>query len=409
MIDRLRFGLAPFLFAMLAAAPQLCGQQAVRVVRPERTDLREGARLPGRLLPEASVMLRARVTGVLAEIPVDHGSPVGAGGLLARLDVPELHAAVKQRQATLAEAEAGVADAQAAVAVAAADVTSAESKLAACTAEIELARIIHERKRRLLDQRGATREQVDEAQGRLRIAQARGEAAQAAIVAAAARSTAAESAVVSAQARRDSEVAALDAARIQLGFAELTSPFVGVVVRRHLDPGELVQRDETVIVEVQRTDRLRAEMHVPERDAVKVRPGTTVDMQFDALPEAPRSATVSRVSGSVTAQGVMKVEVDLDNADGSLLPGMFVYANIILRVADGALTVPATSVRQDAQGSYVLVVEASTARRRAVQVGYDNGVRAEIVGGVTEQDRVVLSRQVVDGAAVRAVEDQEQR
>ena len=388
---------------LLAVVTELPGQEAeiVEFIAPARTSVREEVRLPGRLLPDVSMRLQARVTGVLQEIPVDYGTAVNAGDLLARLYVPELDAAVKQSEAGLVAAAAGVADAEAALTVATSDVTSAESKLAGLAAEIELARIIHRRQVLLLEQRGATREEVDEALGRLRLPQARGQAGEATVVAAQARRSAAEFMVASAEAGQLSATVALAAARIEAGFAELVSPFAGVVVRRELDPGSLVRADQTVICEVQSTSRLRAELHVPERDAVNVKPGTLVEMEFDALPNAERQAAITRVARSVTTQGVMLVQIDLDNSDGALLPGMFVYASLVMREAD-ALTLPSALLRTDAEGTFVFVAEGDVARRRAVVIGYDNGIQVEIVKGLSVQDRVIRGSNLVEGAKIRA-------
>ncbi|MEC7583011.1 MAG: efflux RND transporter periplasmic adaptor subunit [Planctomycetota bacterium] len=397
-------------FALVALATELPGQEAeiVEFLAVERTALREEVRLPGRLLPEVSTMVQARVTGVLQEIPVDYGTTVAAGDLLARLHVPELDAAVKQREADLVAATAAVADAEAALTVAISDVASAQSKLVGLVAEVDLARILHQRKVVLEELRGATREEVDEALGRLRVAEARSQAGQAAVAAAQARQSAAEFMVASAEADRLSAVAALEAAMIQTGFAELVSPFAGVVVRRELDPGALVRADQTVICEVQNTDRLRAELHVPERDAIHVKPGTAVEMTFDALPNVVREAAVSRVARSVTAQGVMVVQVDIDNSNGALLPGMFAYTSLVMRQAD-AWTLPSALLRRDAVGVFVFVAESGVARRRAVVVGYDDGNRVEILEGLTEQDRVVRGSNLADGAKVRAARDARQK
>ena len=207
--------------------------------------------------------------------------------------------------------------------------------------------------------------------------------------------------VASAEAGQLSATVALAAARIEAGFAELVSPFAGVVVRRELDPGSLVRADQTVICEVQSTSRLRAELHVPERDAVNVKPGTLVEMEFDALPNAERQAAITRVARSVTTQGVMLVQIDLDNSDGALLPGMFVYASLVMREAD-ALTLPSALLRTDAEGTFVFVAEGDVARRRAVVIGYDNGIQVEIVKGLSVQDRVILGSNLVEGAKIRA-------
>lgn len=387
----------------LVLGSTVLAQTLVQVVQPVRADLSRQASRPGTVIPEASFDLKARVSGYVLEIPVDDGSEVSKGDLLARLAVPELDAELVQAQAQLAEAEAAIGDADAAMGVARAGVKRAQAEVQICDADIQLLELILRRQQALLEKRGATQEELDEALGQLAMGRARGVATLAAVETAEALVEAATLAVVSAKARRDSKAAQAEGIRAQVGFATLTCPFeTAVVTRRYLHTGALVQEEESVILSLARVDRVRVEIAVPEREALLVRPGTPVDLRFDALPGFTIQADISRTTRSLSASKVMTVQVDLDNPDGVFIPGMFLYASILLQEQDGVLTLPASAVRSDQQGvSHVFVVTDGVAQKRNIQTGSDNGIRFAVLQGLTEEDVVIVGGNVKDGSAVR--------
>ena len=397
--------LALTVLAVVFSSP-LHAQQTVPVVRAVRGALAEKARLPGRVLPDAQLSLRARVTGYLTELPVDIGATVKQGDLLARLHVPDLESALRMAAAATVEAAAAIADAEAGLAVAKADAARAEADTGAARVEAEVATLLLQRRQALAEKRGATQEEVEEAVGRERLAQARVEAAMAAVAAARARVDAAGQKVSAATAGRDSKAAALDAAQAQLAFAELRCPFLtATVVARRLDPGALVHADDTVLLELQQVDKVRLEIRAPERIVSHVRAGTQVDITFDAYADAPRSATITRVAGALDASGTMLAQIDLRNDDGALLPGMFANVQVLLRSSEAAITIPSTALRVGAGGKrHVVLARDGRAQRVEVETGADDGTRIEITRGLDDGDAVITGPAPADGAAVRALE-----
>lgn len=404
--SNMRIPRAVLLLFLALPVADLAGQTPVLVAHPIRTTVRQESGLPGALIPEERLELRARITGYLGEIPVDHGTEVRQGDLLARLDVPDLDARVAQAAAALAEADAAVADAEAALELAHARVDEARGGVAVCAADIALAEVQARRTRSLVEKQGATPQELDEAQGRLAMANARGQMADAALATATAAVQAAQASVKSAEARRGSRAAEHLEARTMLGFARLDCPLDRAVVTwRRLDPGALVRRDDTVILELQRVDKLRAEFHVPERDAVRVRAGTPVDLRFDALADEPVQAVISRLTRSITSAKKMVVQVDLDNGKGRLLPGMFVYATLLLQSADGVLTLPSRSIHTDAGGThYVLVAADGVTKKVPVVTSTDNGIRVQVDAGLDGDEQVIVAGDVNAGDPVRAME-----
>jgi RND family efflux transporter MFP subunit len=263
-----------------------------------------------------------------------------------------------------------------------------------------------DRMQKLVEKQGATQQELDEAEGRLAMARARGQMAEAALATAEARARTAEASVKSAEARRASRVAEVGEIRSMLAFARLHCPLErGVVTWRRLDPGALVQKDESVILELQRIDRVRVEFHVPERDVSRVGAGTPVDLRFDALSDQPMQGAVTRTARAITRSKVMVVQVDIDNADGRLVPGMYVYANLLLESADGVLTLPARAVHSDGNGKHhVLVAVDGVARKVPVTVGADNGIRVQVDSGLSGGEAVIVAGNVDPGDPVRAME-----
>lgn len=399
----IRFFRALWCAALSTAGP--LAQRPVPVVRPERTELVREAKLPGTVIPDERLELEARVTGYLAEIPVDYGSVVSKGDLLARLAVPDLEAEIHRARMAERQAEAAIGDAEAAVEVAQAGIEKARAAVEVCEAEVRLKDVLARRTRSLFEHNSATRKELDQADGALAMAKARCRAAAAEVLVAETTKKAAEKALESARALlglRRAEVARLVT---ELGFATLRCPFErAVVTARRIDRGALVRKETTRILSLARVDRVRVEIEVPERDAVFVGPGTPIDLRLDARPSELIHAAVSRTSRSLTRSRVLRVQIDLDNPDDRLLPGMFLYARLHLTKGKPVLTVPARALHTPADGSpFVFVAEGGRARRIEVRTGPQVGARVAILGGLTGKEFVILAGDFHDGEPIRAV------
>ncbi len=393
----------------LGLTAEAVAQTSCIVVRPLRASASQRAGLPGRLVADQQVSLRARVTGYVTAVPVDHGSKVKLNDPLVLLDVPELVAEVEMAKAALAEANAAVLDAEAALELSRSKVIEAAGAVTVCKAEAKLANVAAGRTRKLIEVNGATPQDLEEAEAAVEIADARGAVANAALVTARSAVKAASARIGSADARVTSRKAKLKAAMMIAGFATLKCPYqTAVVTMRYVDPGALVKMNDTVMLDVARVDRLRAEFHVPERDAVHIKPGVTkVDLRIDALTGegATMEATVSRATSSINKANVMIVQVDIDTKEGKLLPGMFIYASILLVTEDGVLTLPANTLHLDDDGKhYVLVAADGVAKKVAVELKGDDGIRVQIEKGLTGDEQVIAAGLVEPGDAVRIAE-----
>ena len=116
-------------------------------------------------------------------------------------------------------------------------------------------------------------------------------------------------------------------------YTKIVAPFDGVVTRRGVSPGDLVQAATagrtTVLFTLQRTDRLRVACDLPEAGSASVHVGDPAEVRFPAIGGDATRASVTRVAGAVNpSTRTMRVEIDLDNRDGRLRPG--IYAQVTL-------------------------------------------------------------------------------
>ncbi len=382
---------------------------AVKTVAVQSTSTERTTVQPATVLPYYRAEIRAKVSGYVRELSVDIGDFVEVGAPLAKLDVPELDAQVPVIEARISRALAEENRATSQVALAASSVQAAEALVDRASAEqgqvtASLAAANSELSRTQdLVQRGSLQAKLmDESRLRRDSQQARGTAVTSTIASAEAevdvtraQHAAAEADLQAAQADTLIARRQLDELRTQLDFATLTAPFTGVITERNIAPGDLVknEHDATSLLVVSQIDKVRIHIPVPEIDAPLIAHGSTVKLSFPSFAaEEPLSATVTRFSGTLDpSTRSMLVEVEVDNAQRKLLPGMFGQATITLSNNLAVNSLPARAIRFDEQGkAYVYVVAPDeTIAIVPIATGADNGHVIEVLSGVKDGDRVV--------------------
>jgi membrane fusion protein (multidrug efflux system) len=365
---RSRPGLAaiPALALVLPAAAWAQEQLSVELAEVESGRLEQTTILPGELRPYQEVDVRARVMGFVERIPVDRGSRVGKGDLLAELSAPEL-------DAREAEAEA--------------EVTAAEASLAEAEARLAASASTYERLSKAAQTPGVV------AGNDLVLAQKTAEADRAR-VAALSRSV-------------EASRAARASVRQMTDYLRVTAPFGGVVTERRVHVGTLVGpgADDDYLVRLEEVGHLRLVTPVPERYAAGVRKGTEVSFTVSAHPGETFTAVVSRPALSVSTETrTMAVESDVDNHDGRLAPGMYAEVTWTLSRERESLFVPRTAVAETTERQFVIRVRDGKAEWVDVRRGDFQGDRVEVVGQLSPGDRVVLraTDEIRPGAAIAA-------
>jgi len=317
---------------------------AVRIVAGQSTapttqaapDAAASIVVPGNVAAFYMADLFAKESGYLSELKVDIGDHVKKGDLLAVIDNPELQQqligfeamlAAKQEQAKAAEA--GVQQANALLDV-------AKRQLAALQADRDLMQATLKRQEELFKQKAATNQQIDETRAKAQVAGATADVGQAKIASAQADVRASEAA--RAVAMSQVQVTAADVARTKtlLGYTKIIAPFDGVITRRQVSPGDLVQAATTsrtsALFTCQKLDVVRIFCDVPETNVAKIRVGMKADVRLSGNSAKPILAAVTRLSGAMDpSTRTMRVEIDLPNPEEAMRPGM--YAQVTLHLA----------------------------------------------------------------------------
>jgi RND family efflux transporter MFP subunit len=210
--------------------------------------------------------------------------------------------------------------------------------------------------------------------------------------------------VDNAQAAMSVAQANANSAATQLSYARVTAPFTGIITQRFLDPGAVVTANNATLFTLMDLDSMRVFINVLERDIPAVTPGRKASTTVDAYPGKPFDGVVTRSSQALDpSTRTMMVEIDVPNRDHTLKAGMFSRVILVIGERPNALTVPTQAVLGDSSGHWVFTVaENNVARRIPVQTGIEQNNRTEITTGLTGQERIIVVGQqyVKDGAPV---------
>jgi RND family efflux transporter MFP subunit len=341
------------------------------VMKVERRDLGVDLTLAGAFKPFQAVDIHAKVAGYIKEIYVDVGSHVKEGQTLAILEVPEL-------AAQLAGADAAVRRSKEEIRQAEGDLTRAKSSYSAAHA-------MYERLSQAAQQRPGlvAQQDVDDAQAKDLGGQAQVASAQAAL-------DSAEQALQVAQATQRQYTALAD-------YTKITAPFTGVVTVRYADTGSLIaagtssSTQSEPVVRLAQISMLRLVLPIPESIAGGIRLGGPVRVHVEALNQ-DYVGKVSRFADALDEQTrTMHTEIDFQNSDGKLLPGMYVEAKVPPALRKEVLTVPLEAVEINGTEGTVLVVNGQNVlEERNVHLGLQGSTHIEALTGLTEGERVVI-------------------
>jgi len=323
--------------------------QYVKVASPRLASNGQTLQLPGTLQGAVQAPIAARASGYLKRWYKDIGSPVAKGELLAEIETPEI-------------------DQQLSQALAARDQAASSLVLAKSTLE----RWEALRRRDAVSQQELDERRSAESQARANLAAA------------------------------DANVERL---RQLEGFKRVTAPFAGIITRRNVDTGDLIDAGGgagRALFVLTQNDSLRIYVSVPQTYAQLVRPGQSVTV---SQAEVARSfeGKVARTAGSIdAATRTMQVEIALPNRDGLLLPGAYVQVGLPLVGTQGML-ISANTLMIRADGIRVAKVDAQGRVKLAtVKIGRNFGDSVELLEGVDTTDRLVLnpSDSLADGDQV---------
>ena len=302
--------------------------------------------LSGRLSPFRSADVRARVAGIVQRRLYEEGSDVGQGQVLFQIDPAQLQASLSAAQAGLASAQANAANAHSAAA----------------------------RARQLAPARFISATDLDNALATERSAGAAVQQAQAAV----------------------------QAARINLGYATVRAPIAGRAGQQQVTEGALVgEGGATLMTTVDQIDPLYVEFSIAADDLAKLRARAVAEG------EGSREVKVKLADGSFYSQsgtvdfaadvvdpatGAVALRARLPNPDHLLLPGTFVTVQASLGEQRNAFRVPQLAVQRDGQGAYVLVIgQDGMVVRKGITANLMQGSDWIVSDGVAPGDQVIVS------------------
>lgn len=351
-----------------AAAPA----RSVVVTRVDWRDLERVVTVTGSFLAHESATLSVKVPGRLRTINVDLGSMVEAGEVLAQIDPGDYEIRVRQAEAAVAQARATIG----LMPEGTNDVVDVESTSAVreARAVLEEATTQRERHRNLSSAGLVSASELDTVEAAYKVALNRS-----------------QSAVEEVR----TKMATLVQRRAELAFAlkqlsdtSMRAPFAGAVQRREAGLGEYVAAG-TPIVTLVRLDPLRLRLEVPEREAAAVRHGQPLRLRVEGYTNL-WTGRIARLSPALNeANRMLIIEADLPN-DGTLRPGLFVRADIVVNDRDPGLTVPATAVVAFAGLEKVVVVQEGKAVERTVTTGRSGPGWVEVRSGLRAGETIVV-------------------
>jgi RND family efflux transporter MFP subunit len=327
----------------------------VAVAKVSREDLAQTVTLSAEFHPYQQVALHAKIAGYLQSIAVDVGDHVHEGQVLAQLDVPELKDDSEKATATLRASEQEVTRAEA----------SYNEAHLACR---RLQDVAKEHPKLVAEQDLETAQTKDAtAAGALAVAKQRvGEA-----------------------------TAELNKVHSMIAYTSIVAPFDGVITKRFVDPGALIQAgtsssSQMPVVDIAEDKRLRLVFPVPESMVSLVKVGAPVHVTVASI-DATLEGKVSRFAGKVDrATRTMSTEVEIENNDNRFTPGMYASVAMMLRESKGAITVPVQAIAVGERPKVFVVNGGGVVEERTVQLGLETPSKDEVKTGLEPGEMVIV-------------------
>src|SRR5438876_6685335 len=291
--------------ADLTQATATAAIATVNVVYPKADDPTDEIILPGNTQAFTDAPIFARTNGYVKSWHADIGTRVKKGQLLAEIETPEVDQQLQQARADLETAQANLRQAE----------------------------ITADRWQALWKTNSVSKQETDQNVSNFHAMKA----------------------------TVDSNIANVRRLEELQGFQKIYAPFDGVITARNTDIGALINSGASTpgqeLFHLAAINTLRVFVAVPQLYSQAVRPGATASLTLDEFPGKSFSGTIARNSNSIDpASRTLLVEVDVDNRNGTLLPGAYVRVHLKLPQSANSVTVPANTLLFRSDGLRVGVV-----------------------------------------------------
>jgi RND family efflux transporter MFP subunit len=347
---------------------------SAKVAVAAKGDIAHTLSLAGQFQPYQVVDVHPKVTGFMVKINVDIGDKVRKGQTLAVLEVPELNAQLKGTVFEVQRAKDDLLRAQN-------EIRRDEAIHSALHADYE----------RLLETSKAqpgliAQQELDDAESKDLSSESQVDAAKAAAAAA----------------EQHTEVAHTDNDRVQAlkNYTNVVAPLDGVIVWRYADTGALIQsgtnsnEQDIPIVRLSESALLRLRMPIPENDVQFVHLGDPMQVRVDAIGRSFTGKIVRFTRDVNFETRTMETEIDVENQDLSISPGMYANTQMQLAIAANVTTIPVEALVLKGNRESVYSLDASNrVHIHNVEVGLRSSKLAEIKSGLQPGDRVIVGGQ----------------
>lgn len=309
-------------------------------------------KLPGQLKPFEEVNMYAKVNGFVREVLTDRGATVHKGQTLVTLEAPELESQLQAANSKFVQAQENA-------------IASKDKYRRLKEAAAELGAVAP------LD--------IDNALSRMR----------------------ADEAVVL------SERSNVESMKNIKSYLTITAPFNGVIVQRNVSSGALVgpgsKSNDMPMLVLQHLEKLRLEVYIPEAYVDKVDLKRPVRFVYNAMPGKENTATISRSANALGSLRSEAIEIDIDNKQLSLKPGMYAEVKIPLLSAAKSLLIPNNAIVRSTERQYVIKVENGKASLVSIQEGLRTTDSTEVFGALRAGDEILLhaTDEVTDGTVIK--------
>ncbi len=335
----------------------------------------------GTVRSRTASILSSKTVGQIVGVLVREGDRVKTGQLLIEIDDRDSKVQLQKAQAGLRE----VQDAQEEIEQ---NIHAAESAKEAAEAGRALALATFNRYKALLDEKSVSRQEFDEVQAKLKVAEAEVARSQRMLQALVAKKN-------QVHAKQEQAKADISGAQVYVGYSRILSPMSGIVTSKQAEIG-LLASPGVPLVTVEDSSHYRLEVSVEDSMLGKIRLGTPVQISIDAIGPQEFSSRVSEivpVSDPGSRSSTVKIDLsdEKKTANSSLFrSGLYGRARFPV-VEKQVLKVPQKAVLERGQLSGVFVIDTSnTVRLRLIKTGKAYGEQVEVLSGLNDGDRIIV-------------------
>lgn len=316
----------------------------------------------GRVYPKKTVDVGAQVSGEIAKLTVDIGDTVNAGDLIAEIDASTKENAKRSAQAQLKSQQATLRTAQ---------------------STLKQAQLAFERASKLYKSGAGSQEDYESAEAAL---------------------NSAKNAITEAQENIVQSQLTLKDTEVSLGYTQVRSPIDGTVIAVAVEEGSTVNASQSAptIVTIAQTNLMTVKAEIAEADVAVMQAGLPVSFTLLGKTTDTFTGTLTSIDpapkeivddGSIDSNTAIYYygHIDVDNAEGKLRYGMTATITIEVDKAENTLIIPMTAINDTPKDSMVLVLEDDKPTSHTVEIGLEDGVHAQVVSGLSEGDKVIIS------------------